>query len=76
MALFLQRRNNLADVESVDEARLNLGLGSLSTFNSNNVHITGGSIKADSVTIKSRRTRNRVASSFARQTPVFLISPM
>lgn len=58
MALFLQRRNNLADVEDIEHARLNLGLGSLSVFNSNDVHITGGSIRIDSLTLKSSNAKS------------------
>ena len=39
--------NNLADLEDVDEARRNLGLGSMSTMASNDVLITGGKISTD-----------------------------
>jgi hypothetical protein len=53
MSLFLNRKNNLADVEDIYESRRNLGFGTLANYNSNNVTITGGSIKIDSLTIKS-----------------------
>ena len=47
MALFLSRKNNLADLENRDEARQNLGLGSIATQNSDAVSITGGNITVD-----------------------------
>lgn len=47
MALFLSRKNNLADLENRDEARRNLGLGSIATQNSDAVSITGGNITVD-----------------------------
>lgn len=57
MSLFLRRANNLADLEDIDEARNNLGIGSLSQFNSNNVEITGGMIKIDSFAINSSNAK-------------------
>jgi hypothetical protein len=53
MSLFLTRKNNLADVENIFESRKNLGFGSLSYFDSNNVIIEGGSISTDSLRINS-----------------------
>lgn len=53
MSLFLHRKNNLADVENIFEARRNLGFGTLSYFDSNNVRIEGGSIRADSIRLNS-----------------------
>lgn len=53
MSLFLTRRNNLADVDNVFESRKNLGFGTLSYFNSNDVVIEGGSISTDSLRINS-----------------------
>lgn len=53
MALYLHRKNNLADVENVFQARQNLGFGTISYFDSNNVNIEGGSIRIDSLTLKS-----------------------
>lgn len=53
MALFLQRRNNLKDVEDVYEARRNLGIGTMGYQNSNNVNISGGKINADAFAIRS-----------------------
>ena len=53
MALYLHRKNNLADVADIYQARKNLGYGTVSYFDSNNVNITGGSIQIDSLTLKS-----------------------
>ena len=47
MSLYLHRKNNLADVQNIFEARRNLGFGSLANFDSNNVTIDGGSISID-----------------------------
>jgi len=44
--------NNLGDLTDPYEARLNLGLGDLSTMNSNQVKITGGSIRASRFKLK------------------------
>lgn len=57
MSLFLRRANNLADLENVNEARNNLGIGTLAQFNSNNVEITGGMIKIDSFVINSSNAK-------------------
>ena len=53
MALYLHRKNNLADVDDIFQARKNLGYGTITYFDSNNVNIEGGSIKIDSLTLKS-----------------------
>jgi len=53
MSLYLHRKNNLADVQNVFEARRNLGFGSLANFDSNNVVIDGGSISIDHFKLKS-----------------------
>lgn len=53
MSLFLHRKNNLADVQNIFEARRNLGFGTLSYFDSNNVKIEGGSIKTDMLQLRS-----------------------
>jgi hypothetical protein len=58
MSLFLERRNNLLDVVNVNEARLNLGFGTLSEFNSNNVNITGGCIRVDELYIQNGNESN------------------
>lgn len=58
MSLFLERRNNLLDVISVDEARINLGFGTISHFDSNNVNITGGSIRVDQLYIQNGNESN------------------
>lgn len=57
MSLFLHRKNNLADVHDVFEARRNLGFGSLSYYDSNTVVIEGGSISIDSFTINSSNAK-------------------
>lgn len=57
MSLFLHRKNNLADVENIFEARRNLGFGTLSYFDSNSVRIEGGSVRADSFRLNSPNAR-------------------
>lgn len=52
MALFLKRENNLNDIENIVEARRNLGFGTLATYNSDNISITGGSVAVDSLVLK------------------------
>ena len=54
MSLFLHRKNNLADVENVVEARENLGFGTMAYFDSNDVNIEGGKIEIDSLVINSK----------------------
>ena len=49
---FLLVDNNLADIAMPYEARLNLGLGSMSIQSSNEVEIYGGSIKANTFQLK------------------------
>ena len=48
MALYLKSDNNLSDVDSLECARKNLGLGSMSTQTANSVDIQGGSVAVDS----------------------------
>ena len=43
----LIRKNNLADVYDISCAKKNLGLGSLSYFNCDDVNIEGGNIEID-----------------------------
>lgn len=57
MALFLQRNNNLADVENINEVQKNLGIGSMAFFNSNQVNITGGTISIDNFSLKSSNAK-------------------
>ena len=56
MALFLQRKNNLKDVADLYAARENLGVGTLAYQNSNDVHITGGSVSVDKLVVRGDGT--------------------
>jgi len=47
----LEANNDLSDLNSASTARSNLGLGTLSSQDSNSVSITGGSISSSNVTI-------------------------
>tara|TARA_Y100000389_G_scaffold203201_1_gene250876 strand:- start:1925 stop:5188 length:3264 start_codon:yes stop_codon:yes gene_type:complete len=49
----LIRKNNLADVYDISCAKKNLGLGSLSYFNCDDVNIEGGNIEIDSMYMKN-----------------------
>lgn len=51
---FLEKNNNLSDLGNVDTARHNLGLGSMSTQNSNDVNITGGTVVVNDFTVKEK----------------------
>lgn len=53
MALFLQRKNNLKDVEDVYEARNNLGIGTMGYQDSNDVNISGGNVRLDELVLRS-----------------------
>jgi hypothetical protein len=53
MSVYLHRKNNLADVENVFEARRNLGFGTMSYFDSNDVRIEGGFISTSNLILKS-----------------------
>lgn len=53
MSIYLHRKNNLADVENIYEARRNLGFGTLAYFDSNDVVIEGGSVSVDTFKLKS-----------------------
>jgi hypothetical protein len=57
MSLYLNRKNNLADVENICEARKNIGIGTLAYQDSNNVKITGGSIKIDELILNSSNAK-------------------
>jgi hypothetical protein len=61
MSLYLNRKNNLSDVENICEARKNIGIGTLAYQDSNNVKITGGSIKVDELILN---TPNAKANRF------------
>ena len=56
MARYLFSDNNLADLENIDEARINLGLGDVSTMSSNDVLFTGGTVSIDSFTLHPNET--------------------
>lgn len=45
---YLIADNNLADLFDIKKSRTNLGLGDISTMNSNDIRITGGNIEIDS----------------------------
>ena len=53
MARYLFADNYLADIDNVASARINLGLGNMSTMNSNDIQITGGNIIIDSFRLNS-----------------------
>lgn len=57
MSLFLHRKNNLADVQDVFEARRNLGFGTMSYYDSNNVLITGGSVSVNKLCLRSSNAK-------------------
>lgn len=46
---YLIADNNLADLFDITKSRTNLGLGNVSTMNSNDIRITGGNIEIDSL---------------------------
>tara|TARA_B110000483_G_C18188698_1_gene540053 strand:- start:329 stop:2158 length:1830 start_codon:yes stop_codon:yes gene_type:complete len=52
MAQYLKSENNLSDLQSIDCALKNIGLGTMSTQSSNYVHITGGTISVDELVYK------------------------
>jgi hypothetical protein len=60
MTLYLKSVNNLTDVDSLDCARKNLGLGSMATQFSNAVNIEGGRVVADSL-VYNHASRNHAA---------------
>ena len=61
--LFLLKNKNLFDVENTNEARHNLGIGSMATYNSNNVLITGGNVSVDFFQL---HTENAGSNKFLR----------
>ena len=54
MSLFLTRDHNLADLKDLNEARKNLGFGNIVYSDSNNVNITGGSVRIDTLSFNQR----------------------
>lgn len=51
---YLFADNYLADLDDVSSARVNIGLGDVSTMNSDDIQITGGNITVDYFTLKSK----------------------
>lgn len=51
---YLFADNYLADLDDVSSARVNIGLGDVSTMNSDDIQITGGNITVDHFTLKSK----------------------
>lgn len=51
---YLFADNYLADLDDVSSARVNLGLGNVSTMNSDDIQITGGNITIDHFALKSK----------------------
>lgn len=50
---FLLQKKNLFDLENTEEARKNLGLGTMALYNSDNVSISGGNIIANQFRLKN-----------------------
>jgi hypothetical protein len=61
---FLSAKSNLAELHDIDIARLNLGLGSVSTYDSNNVIILGGNGVFTNLTINSQVQYNYNGTNF------------
>lgn len=53
---YLRKDLNLSDVTNVERTRNNLGLGSMSLQNKNNVSISGGNAKFDNLTVTNKLT--------------------
>jgi hypothetical protein len=53
MSTFLVAQNNLTDLENVEKARSNLGIGNMSIQYANNVNITGGSISVSNLVLNN-----------------------
>lgn len=51
---YLFADNYLADLADVSSARVNIGLGNVSTMNSDDIHITGGNITIDHFALRSK----------------------
>lgn len=66
MALYLKSDNNLSDVDSLECARKNLGLGSMSTQAANSVDIQGGSVAVDSFVYNHSSRGNFGASALLK----------
>lgn len=65
MSTFLLGKHNLADVEDVEKARNNLGLGSLALLDEDNLNfeIDGGTVRADELWLLSNYGRDKIMKS-------------
>lgn len=53
MSTFLIANHNLRDLTDIEKAKINLGIGTLASQNSNDVRITGGSIAVDELILNT-----------------------
>lgn len=63
MSTFLLGKHNLADIDDVEKARDNLGLGVFATFGPDDIEINGGVIKVDEFWLTSNAADDKVLKS-------------